>query len=494
MAVQLLLNDRCIDCHSEGASEGGVRLDNVSSLERDAQLELMNKVQEQLYFETMPPDGEVQPTAAENHRLTSWLSSELKKHHASTFESKLRLPQYGNYVDHDKLFSGEIKAKPFSPARRWIVSPYIFHDKINDIFGTTSWKLPEGIVNPFHLPDISGIRYYDNEIVNGGHFLTMIANAEIISYAQLGIRSAEHEATEKIKADKLNEAIADLNNSDIDDKEKSKVARRLKGRYPAKKLLVVNRPKVKAGADPNTPFDLILKADTFPTDEQITAAVIYQFSIVLDRQPSPIEMADCKALTVKAIGEVGNAEGLRRMLVAVLLQSDFLYRSEFGEGKVDKHGRKKLSPTEASYALAYALTERSPDETLVKAARDGRLKTKADYQREVKRLLVVQAEPQKIDTRLHTRNTGSFQTTELIKLRFFREFFGYSKAYQVFKDDKRFEGGKFESAIKMLLNDADLMVKRFFRKTPTSSTPCSPPINSTSITMATMNRWLRPSR
>lgn len=462
--VQALIHNRCTDCHGEDASEGDVRLDNVSSLEKDAQLELMNKVQEQIFFGTMPPEDEEQPTDAERRRLIGWLSSQLKQHHAATFESKLLLPQYGNYVDHDTLFSGEIKDKPFSPARRWIVSPHIFHNKINDIFGSTSWKLPEGIVNPFHLPDISGIRYYDNEIVNGGHFLTMIANAKIISYAQLGIRSAKHEASEKFKADKLNEAIAALNQSDLDENEKRKAARKLRGRYPAKKLLVVKRPKVKAGVDPNTPFDVILKADTFPTDEQITAAVNYQFSIVLDRQPSAIEMADCKTLTAKAIGQVGNAEGLRRMLVAVLLQPDFLYRSEFGEGKADKHGRKKLSPTEASYAIAYALTERGPDETLINAARNGKLTTKADYQREVKRLLTVQSEPHKIDTRLDTRSTGSFQTTELIKLRFFREFFGYSKAYQVFKDDKRFEGGKYEAAIRMLLNDADLMVEKILKK------------------------------
>ncbi|MEO2019834.1 MAG: DUF1588 domain-containing protein [Fuerstiella sp.] len=462
--VQSLINNRCIDCHGEDASEGDLRLDNISSMEKDAQLELMNKVQEQIFLGQMPPEDQEQPTDAERRRLIDWLSSELKKHHASTFEAKLRLPQYGNYVDHDKLFSGEIKDKPFSPARRWIVSPYIFHNKINDIFGSTSWQLPEGIVNPFHLPDISGIRYYDNEIVNGGHFLTMVANAKIISYAQLGIRSAQHETSEKFKADKLNEAIAVLNRSDIDNKEKNKAARILRGDYPAKKLLVVKRPKVKAGVGPNTPFDVILKADTFPTDEQITAAVNYQFSIVLDRQPSAIEMADCKALTAKAIGEVGNAEGLRRMLVAVLLQSDFLYRSEFGEGEADEHGRKKLTPREASFAIAYALTERGPDDALIKAASSEKLKTKDDYKREVQRLLSVQSEPHKIDPRLHTRSTGSFQTTELIKLRFFREFFGYSKAYQVFKDDKRFEGGKFESAIKMLLNDADLMVETILKK------------------------------
>lgn len=177
--VQSFISNRCIDCHGEGTSEGDLRLDNLSSLAKDSQLELMNKVQEQLFFGTMPPEEEEQPTNAERERLISWLSSELQKHHAATFESKLLLPHYGNYVDHDKLFSGEIKDKPFSPARRWIVSPYIFQNKITEIFGNTSSRLPEGVVNPFHLPDVSGIRYYDNEVVNGGHFLTMVSNAKV---------------------------------------------------------------------------------------------------------------------------------------------------------------------------------------------------------------------------------------------------------------------------------------------------------------------------
>jgi hypothetical protein len=145
--VQSLINHRCIECHGEDASEGNIRLDSVSSLERDAQLELMNKVQEQLFFGTMPPEQEEQPTNAERQRLTGWLSSVLKKYHATTFESKLLLPQGGNYVDHDKLFSGEIKDKPFSPARRWIVSPYIFDNRVIEIFGITNGRLPEGVVN-----------------------------------------------------------------------------------------------------------------------------------------------------------------------------------------------------------------------------------------------------------------------------------------------------------------------------------------------------------
>ena len=46
-----------------------------------------------------------------------------------------------------------------------------------------------------------------------------------------------------------------------------------------------------------------------------------------------------------------------------------------------------MSPRDASYALAYALTDSSPDEELAKAAREGRLNTREDYEREVRRML-----------------------------------------------------------------------------------------------------------
>ena len=50
----------------------------------------------------------------------------------------------------------------------------------------------------------------------------------------------------------------------------------------------------------------------------------------------------------------GNTEGLRQMLVAVLLESEFLYRLEFGRPEQDEHGRQKLTPQEAAFAISYA--------------------------------------------------------------------------------------------------------------------------------------------
>ena len=71
----------------------------------------------------------------------------------------------------------------------------------------------------------------------------------------------------------------------------------------------------------------------------------------------------------------------------MLLESEFLYRVELGSGETDKHGRYRLSPHEASFAISYALGDRGPDTALLTAAASGKLLTREDYKKEVTRLL-----------------------------------------------------------------------------------------------------------
>ena len=192
--VQGVLRDYCYSCHGEKKSKGQVRLDTLSTLEPKARLELMNQLQEQLHFAQMPPEDAKQPTEAERKLLADWVRSELIKSNVPLIEDKLRYPDYGNAVDHDKLFSGEIKEKPFSPARRWLVSPQIFMGRVIDVFRTKGaphdkylrWPMSfHGVTNPFVLPDRSGIRDYAITPLDGGHLLVMLSNAQWISHKQI---------------------------------------------------------------------------------------------------------------------------------------------------------------------------------------------------------------------------------------------------------------------------------------------------------------------
>jgi cytochrome c553 len=428
--VQTALTAYCNDCHGANA-RGGVRLDGLGTLKPNDRLDLLNKVQEQLFFRMMPPPKEAQPTTTETKALADWVRAELRRNKASKLDDHLPYPDAGNYVDHAALFDGSNTEKASSPARRWLVSPQIFDERMLDVFQLTGKERDNlrrsgfyGVTNPFLLPDHAGVRYYDLTHLDGGHLLVMLTNAEWIASKQLQparVKAGDPKALPEDPKDKW-------------------------------------APKATPAA-----FEEVVVKKVAPTDDEIRAAVRTQFGLVLQRSPTNAEMGQYVALTRDAIKAAGNAEGLRQMLKAVLLESEFVYRLEFGAGKPDEFDRVPLSPREAAYALAYALGDRGPDAQLLKAAEDSKLTTKADYEREVRRLLA--------DTTHFVgpvdKTLGQFQPTTAPHprlIRFFREFFGYTSGYRIFKDTPR-SGNVYVNADRgstgtagMLIDEADRML------------------------------------
>ena len=169
------MDKRCYFCHDEDEQKGDIRLDNLNDLDTPKRLDLFNRMQEQVYFRHMPPKKKKQPTEEERNALLAYLSTELGIHKASTLEGKLQKPEFGNYVDHTKLFSGEYKDEPgFTFDRRWLISEYIFNAKFQRILENKS-QIKRGkqrtsvvggskiqnlsLANPFLLPNASGVRY-----------------------------------------------------------------------------------------------------------------------------------------------------------------------------------------------------------------------------------------------------------------------------------------------------------------------------------------------
>ncbi len=428
--IQAVLASHCIDCHGAKGS-GGVRLDNLNALKPNERLDALNKVQDQLFFGMMPPPKETQPTAVEAKVLAGWVRAELRTHKASKLDDRLPYPDAGNYVDHTSLFDGSNTDKPYTPARRWLISPHIFEERVLDVFQLEGKEREQfkrsgfyGITNPFVLPDHAGVRDYDLATLDGGHLLVMLANAEWI-------------ASKQLQAARLKAKDAKATPDDPKDKWS---------------------PKTTPAA-----FEKIVTAKDAPTNDDIRAAVQWQFESVLRRPATADEAKAYLAFTREAIKVGGNTEGLRQMLKAVLLESEFVYRLEFGAGKADDSGRVALSPREAAYALSYALGDRGPDAALLKAAASGKLNTKADYEREVRRLLA--------DTTYFAgpvdKSLGFFAPTTSTHprlVRFFREFFGYPLAMKVFKDGKRADG-HFQNADRgntqtpgRLIDEADRVV------------------------------------
>ena len=613
--ITFILEDRCQSCHEEGTEKGDVRLDNLTEIPLNVRLDLMNRMQEQVFLEHMPPkEKKSQPTAEERGDLVAWLSKELDAHNASKLEGKLRMPAYGNYVDHGKLFSGDHAGiKGFTPDRRWLISEFIFNEKFNrllrfrasrgigppdkngrpsrvEVIGD-SRRNGVNLTNPFLLPPDSGVRYYDTTTLDGGHLLTMLSNARESSAYMLYLAERskgrdfpsihaildmewQHEdllaAREAYLTDFIDVILKDIYGerdhagllpafvpvkvervasgdnykkapfhaavlsreemqlmyftmAKFQDKARSdeeligmcerdwfnfghdarKIAMRLtflegyleewRGQMVSKKYKQDKPPVFKPLGDGEMKLirDTILRSrsrgDTYSAviskcmaewtenlrqervragvadDRQLAGLVTELFREILEREPDDQEAMENLQLAKSYVAKLGNMPAVRKMIETLLLNSDFVYRSEFGTGSPDSFGRRMLSPRDAAWAIAYALTDSSPDAELMKAADGGRLATREDYAREVKRILARRDRYHIIDESVEQLGVQSFTDMPIRKLRFFREFFGYPNLMPIFKDDKRF-GGSYKTVTAGLVSEADMLVEHILKK------------------------------
>ncbi len=397
--AEVLLENYCYECHDSSLAKGGVKFDSLTELNQGERLDLFNLALEHVYSGEMPPKKGDQPTEIEREELIAWIWGELKIFNASKLEDKMRYYKYANYLDHGKLFSGEIREAASTRARRWRVNELIYHERINDVFGLEGRHRREeffGVVKPFNLPTAPGVAYYDTEVVEGGELLTLLSNAKWIADKQL--RAALLETGEFKYPKEFVEAKRD---------------RSFRARFPDE----VWNPGRTA-----EPLARIIKEEGSPSAEAWTKAIQHQFQVVLQRQASPDEVGRYLKLVERTLEESDKTGALKNVMISVMMEPEFIYRSEFGDGKEDEYGRSKLTPREASYALAYALTDRIPDESLLSAAESDRLQTIADYEREVRRMLA----------------DDSLEKPRI--LRFFQDYFGYKGVYHVFKDEERFVG------------------------------------------------------
>jgi mono/diheme cytochrome c family protein len=200
-------------------------------------------------------------------------------------------------------------------------------------------------------------------------------------------------------------------------------------------------------------------------DARINALIDELHARIFERSPSESELTENRDLLKLFMAKLERQQAIAKLIESLILNTEFAYRHEFGAGVADQYGRRMMSPRDASYALAYALTDSSPDEELRKAAEEGRLKTREDYEREVRRMLKRRDLWTIIDEGVQAANLNSSVTNQPIrKLRFFRDFFGYPKALKVFKDDSRFGAGRHEQAVSRLIEEADMVVEHILRK------------------------------
>lgn len=449
-ATNGILGSYCYDCHDEDVKKGDVQLDNLAELKLNDRLNLLNRVQEQVYFQHMPPKKKQQPSEEERQTLFNWISDELDRHNAAVLKHKLLNPNYGNYVDHEKLFSGEIKEAPFSPARLWRRNPNHFDEAKKTYFSTPeNPKKVMGEVDklkqPFNKGGSEGINDYAALFyADSATFDTLYRNAAFIADRTLLLAFIEYDYTsrgltlEDWKADRAK--VLKAQQDEIERYKKEGKTTRYIGRahHALNAKYRLETPQVYR--------DIIL-GDGKPTQSQLEAAIKYHYFCTGLDEPTPQDLEKYTTFIKDGIAQSGPYFGLRNALIAILVSPQYIYRSELGLGKKLEDGRTMLAPAELAYAISYALTDNKPDEKLLEAAKGGRLQTREDVRREVERML----------------DDKDIEKPRI--LRFFHEFFGYHHAPEVFKDDERFtKGYTFFKIAKQYVADADTLVLHILKE------------------------------
>ena len=123
------LQTYCVRCHGAETQEGELALHEISSdFTPPENAKRWLRIAEQLAAGDMPPpDEEKQPSAAQRIAIIEWIEHQiLTSGSGEAYQKKLLAPEYGNWVNHQQLFSGDIDTPPYSPARIWRFSPEIF--------------------------------------------------------------------------------------------------------------------------------------------------------------------------------------------------------------------------------------------------------------------------------------------------------------------------------------------------------------------------------
>ena len=415
-SVKPFIANYCAECHDDASPKGDIDLTALTPGMTDEDSAFhWQKMLEQVQAGVMPPVDKDQPTREERRAVIDWIQSNLlASPHGGPYRAKLLLPQFGNYVDHEKLFSGEIKTLPFSPPRIWRKSPYIFsaqrrmNKSVKGVQNPYSFSTPKGGIRDFSQTSEVGASTVETLLLN--------ANAEL--EWQFANARKEIEAA-KTKGKEVHRTIKPL-----------------------------------------VPF---LTGAKEITREQFEVPIKTVFQRFVARDPSTDELDKYVGFLKGSIAETGDPEGsLKTTMKAIYLSPETIYRMEWGLGAEDEHGRRKLDSRELSYALAYALFDEGPGSggmsgvgIIGEAGNADKLTTPEEVRTVLKKILQVEG---------YKPIGGQAKDTVPRLMRFFREFFGYGEATEVFKDALRVREHGLWHDPRKLVKDADNLIKVILRE------------------------------
>lgn len=391
--LRSFLDTHCLRCHNAKKQSGKVNFDQWPDVQ------IWQRVFASVEGGEMPPADAKQPPAVERAVAIRWMRQVLKSQGVALDESAAIAANRGNSVDHDALFStGAGKAGTSAPstrARLWRLTGKAYENFLDEKIQQFQLDLPLCSKKPEsyslgmpHLPQGQSKAPW-----------SFTPQWDFSNYAQT-LRVGESEVEIQLRNAK---ALADA------------MLLKFKGK------LKNGKPSSKEG-DRISQLDALMKAAKKATPDQVKLAVTETFSKLLGREPDADELTRYSAVVQKELNANSAEDAARQLLTAVLCTPRLVYRVE-----TSGDGRAMLAPHDLARAIAFTLTDREPDATLLKAAKENRLTTADLVRIQVVRIL----------------DDKTIDKPRL--LQFFREYFGHHAAKEVFKDEetlRRLIGGK----------------------------------------------------
>jgi hypothetical protein len=438
------LENHCVECHGESEPEGDLSLDDLGPVD-EVNSGIWTSVWAQVTLKEMPPRDMLQPEVVERLQFSDWIVAELTRVMADKggFQSHLD-PNKGNFVDHDLLFGrlpDAIKLEPTSsPARIWRVTPQEHITRLNELINS----------EPDYDPSKPGLRTHGDVVPtnHGGELKLYFGTDRIIKWQ--GGTVAYATSVKSVPAVLSSARSHGLENYPDFYTVNSAEATQILGvaediiRYMAEGPLSIAQP-YQITDDPKSiedkmqgdlrglPTSLVystkvvrpltpvydLMSNQGVNDQRVRAAVDYLFESLTFRPPSKDESDQYLAIVSQSIEKLGKQDGAVLGLSSIFLDRDALFRPELAQsGNPDRHGRVMLQDWELGLAVNHALRYIKPDSELRNAIADGRMRTRADVQREVRRML----------------DDDSIRKPRI--LRFFRDYFDYDLGGYICKDTK----------------------------------------------------------
>ena len=472
------LAKHCLVCHGEDSPEAGLRLDDVPfDLVNADTSKVWQRVLEQVLFKEMPPpDSDPVPNAEARAAFVESVETQLTKFgRGLSLDEKLLRPEFGNLVDHEKLFSGEVNDKPYTPARLWRQRPDIYRRIWGRHYGRKHWfsvkiggtqrkgDLYTVKRGPQKGKAISGRYFADERFANP--FYEYVHHASgFTDYATIVADQASLEAL-LTNAETMSEILTLGQKVTIVTEVKSKDSRH--GNNHGGFVGGVETISHERRGKIPVAFRKVMESPVSVSKNDFREALRVAFDLFLRREPMDKDVDHYWQDVFLRNAELGNTMALQAVLIYVTISPEFVYRMEMGLGEGDEHGRRMLSPHELVYAVHYAfqntpafgvnelqseevftrnveplvkkaMTEQNGssygrDGWLAQQMKSGGLNTRADVEKAVRQFL--DGRPGNLNP---NHNSPISSTKNPRVLQFFREFFGYHKAQTIFKDVDKF--------------------------------------------------------